>query len=47
MMSEIQKSEKMVKSGSELLEALVRFGDEWSNHTPQGDDMTLVVLKVK
>lgn len=30
-----------------MLEALVKFGDDWSNHTPQTDDVTLVVLKLK
>ena len=30
-----------------IVDALVKFGDDWSNGTPQNDDVTLVVLKVK
>ena len=45
--AEIERVGKEGQSVSGILEALVKLGDDWSNHTPQGDDVTLVVLKVK
>ncbi|MBI1929037.1 SpoIIE family protein phosphatase [Candidatus Poribacteria bacterium] len=47
LIAEIQKTGKTERSPQGVLEALVKFGDDWSNHTPQYDDVTLVVLKVK
>ena len=47
LVSEITKSGKIRQSASELLETFVRNSDNSSNNTPQYDDMTLVVLKVK
>ena len=43
----IKKAGEMRQSASELLKTLVKSGDDWSNNTPQNDDVTLVVLKVK
>jgi len=40
-------SGKARQSASEFLEAIVKDNDDWSNNTPQNDDVTLVVLKVK
>ena len=40
-------SGKTKQSASEFLKALVKDNDDWSNNTPQNDDVTLVVLKVK
>ena len=34
-------------SPQEIIEYLVRAGDEWSNGRPQDDDVTFVVLKVR
>ncbi|MBL8208012.1 MAG: serine/threonine-protein phosphatase [Blastocatellia bacterium] len=31
----------------EIIAALVRFGEEWSNGRPQDDDITFVVLRIK
>ncbi|MBI1923883.1 SpoIIE family protein phosphatase [Candidatus Poribacteria bacterium] len=47
LVAEIEKAGKMGQSASGILEALVKLGDDWSNHTPQNDDVTLVALKVK
>lgn len=47
LMAEIGKAGKTEQSPSGILEALVKCGEGWSNHTPQHDDVTLVVLKVK
>jgi len=40
-------SGKTRQSASKFLEAIVKDNDDWSNNTPQNDDVTLVVLKVK
>ena len=37
----------MSQNALEIVDALVKFDDDWSNGTPQNDDVTLVVLKVK
>ena len=47
LMAEIQKAGKTQQSAEGILETLVKSGDDWSNNTPQNDDVTLVVLKVK
>ncbi|MBI1930531.1 SpoIIE family protein phosphatase [Candidatus Poribacteria bacterium] len=47
LVAEIQNAGKTERSPQSVLEALVQSGDAWSNHAPQNDDMTLVVLKVK
>ena len=47
LVAEIKKAGKTGQSASGILEALVKWGDDWSNHTPQNDDVTLVALKVK
>jgi len=47
LVAEIEKIGKTKQNAEEILEALVECGDEWSNQTPQNDDVTLVVLKVK
>ncbi|MBC8234818.1 SpoIIE family protein phosphatase, partial [bacterium] len=43
----IEKAGKTKLSATGILEALVEYGNDWSNNTPQNDDLTLVVLKVK
>ena len=45
--AKIQTAGKMGQPPKKILNAPVKFGDGWSNRTPQNDDMTLVVLKVK
>jgi len=47
LVAEIEKAGKTQQSTLEILEALVKSGDDWANNTPQNDDVTLVVLKVK
>ncbi len=47
LLTEIEKAGKRQQSAKGILEALVKSGDDWSNNTPQDDDVTLVVLKVK
>jgi serine phosphatase RsbU (regulator of sigma subunit) len=47
LVAEINQAGKISPSASEFLETLVRNNDNWSNNTPQNDDVTLVVLKVK
>jgi serine phosphatase RsbU (regulator of sigma subunit) len=47
LVSEIKNVGKIRQSASEFLETFVRDNDNWSNNTPQNDDVTLVVLKVK
>jgi sigma-B regulation protein RsbU (phosphoserine phosphatase) len=47
LMAEIKKVGKTQQSAKGILEALVKSGDDWSNNTPQNDDVTLVVLKVQ
>ena len=34
-------------SSQEIIQHLIRAGDEWANGRPQDDDVTFVVLKVK
>lgn len=46
LMAEIQKVGKTTQTPSEILESLVKAGDDWSNGIPQNDDVTLLVLKV-
>jgi serine phosphatase RsbU (regulator of sigma subunit) len=46
-MAEIEAAGKTQQNASEILHALVKLGDDWANNTPQNDDVTLVVLKVK
>ena len=45
--AEVERIGKTKKSAEEILETLVKYGNSWSNGTPQDDDMTLVVLKVR
>ena len=47
LVAEIQQAGKTQPSSEGILAALVKSGDDWSNNTPQNDDVTLVVLKVK
>ena len=47
LVAEIEKAGKTRQTASEILDALVKSGDDWANNTPQNDDVTLVVLKVK
>ena len=47
LMAEIEKAGKTEQSAKGILESLVKLGDDWANNTPQNDDVTLVVLKVK
>jgi serine phosphatase RsbU (regulator of sigma subunit) len=47
LMAEIEQAGKTQQSAKGILEALVKAGDAWANNTPQNDDVTLVVLKVK
>ena len=47
LISEIAKAGTTRRCVSDLLEDLVNLGDNWSNNTPQNDDVTLVVLKVR
>jgi len=47
LVAEIEKVGKTQQCAKGILEALLKSGDDWSNNTPQGDDVTLVVLKVK
>ena len=46
LVANIRKEGKTQQSAEGILEALVKSGDDWSNNTPQNDDVTLVVLKV-
>ena len=45
--AKIENVGRTTPSAAEILDALVQFGDDWSNETPQTDDVTLAVLKVK
>ncbi|MBI1924832.1 SpoIIE family protein phosphatase [Candidatus Poribacteria bacterium] len=45
IVTELKKAGKTEKRAQEIMEILVRASDEWSNKTPQDDDVTLVVLK--
>jgi len=47
LLAEIKKAGKMSPNASGVVKHLIRAIDDWSNHTPQNDDMTLVALKVK
>ena len=47
LLAEIEKVGEMSPNASGVVKNLVRAIDDWSNHTPQNDDMTLVVLKMK
>lgn len=47
IVAQIQKIGRIEKNVQRVLEALIRKSDAWSNNTPQYDDVTLVVLKVK
>ena len=47
LVAEMQQAGKTQPSSVGILAALVKSGDDWSNNTPQNDDVTLVVLKVK
>ena len=47
LMAEIEQAGKTQQSALGILETLVKSGDDWANNTPQNDDVTLVVLKVK
>ncbi len=46
LVAELERIGRTKQSAKEILEALVKYGNDWSNGTPQDDDMTLVVLKV-
>ena len=35
------------KSTCDIIEHLLKAGDEWANGRPQDDDMTFVTMKVK
>ncbi|MBC8230101.1 response regulator [bacterium] len=45
--AKISEAGKTKQSAKGILDALVEYGNDWSNGTPQNDDVTLVVLKVK
>ncbi len=47
LVTAIQNAGTMNHNAQEIVDALVKSGDNWSNGTPQNDDVTLVVLKVK
>ena len=47
LVAEIEKAGKTQQSAFGILEALVKSGDDWSNNTPQNDDVTIVVLRVR
>jgi len=47
LIAEIERVGKTKASAKGILEALVEYGNNWSKGTPQNDDVTLVVLKVK
>ena len=47
LVTTIQNASRMSQNALEIVDALVKFGDDRSNGTPQNDDVTLVVLKVK
>ena len=47
LIAEIERIGKTSTSAKGILEALVEYGNNWSNHAPPNDDVTLVVLKVK
>ena len=47
LVAEIEKVGKTQQSAEGIMENLIKSGDDWSNNTPQNDDVTLVVLKVK
>jgi len=47
IVAQIQKIGRIEKNVQRVLDALIRKSDAWSNNTPQCDDVTLVVLKVK
>jgi sigma-B regulation protein RsbU (phosphoserine phosphatase) len=45
LLAELERIGKANQGAEEILEALVEYGNDWSNGTPQDDDITLVVLK--
>jgi len=45
--AKISEAGKTKQSAKGILESLVEYGNDWSNGTPQNDDVTLIVLKVK
>jgi sigma-B regulation protein RsbU (phosphoserine phosphatase) len=45
--TEIEQAGKRQQRAKGLLESLIKSSDDWSNNTPQDDDITLVVLKVR
>ena len=45
VVAEIRKVGQTVQSAQDVLEAVVRAGNEWENNTPQNDDVTFIVLK--
>jgi sigma-B regulation protein RsbU (phosphoserine phosphatase) len=45
--AETQKAGQTTQSARGVLEALMRKSDDWSHHTPQDDDVTIVVLRVR
>ena len=47
LMTVLQKASGTQQSTVEILDNLVRASDDWANHTPQPDDVTLVVLRVR
>jgi sigma-B regulation protein RsbU (phosphoserine phosphatase) len=47
LLAEIKKAGRMSPNASGVVKHLIRAIDDWSNHTPQNDDMTIVALKVK
>ena len=47
VVAQIRKIGQTEKTAQGVLEALIRKSDAWSNNTPQNDDITLVVVKVK
>lgn len=47
LMVEMERIVQTVQRADEIVEALVKLGDDWANHTLQNDDVTLVVLEVK
>ena len=47
LIAEIEKLGRTPQSVEGILEALVKSGDVWSNNTPQNDDVTIVVLRIK
>ncbi|MBI1927346.1 SpoIIE family protein phosphatase [Candidatus Poribacteria bacterium] len=47
VVADVQKAGRMGPTAAEVLEALVRLSDDWSNNPPPADDVTLLVLKMK